>query len=205
MNRLLSRMLVLGLVLSLVATGNVASAETFPTKPVRIVSDSAPGSAPDVLLRIISERLTQLWGQQVVTVNQPGAGGALAARAASSALPDGHTLFMVGTAAFVAPPGVAPNIPVRVPRDFLPISIVGEHPMFITVAPATGITNLDGLIAAAKQRPNELVFASTGRGRFSHLTGEMLQNRTSIKLLMVPYAGGPLRRLTMFWADVSML
>ncbi len=170
-------------------------ADSFPSKPVKVISDSAPGSAPDVIVRILADRLSQSWGQQVLVLNQPGAGGSLAARAAASASADGYTLFMAVSSAFVTLRGAAPNIPIEVPRDFLPITIVGEQPMFITIAPATGITTLAGLIEAAKRRPGEIAYAVSGRGRQSHLTGELLQSRADIKLLMVPYAGGPTQAL----------
>jgi len=129
-------------------------------------------------------------------MNQPGAGGALAARAAASAPPDGATLFMPVSSAFVTMKGAAPNIPIAVPADFAPISLIGEQPMFITIAPQTGIKTLPALIEAAKQKPGEISYAVSGRGRQSHLTGEMLQRRAGIKLLMVPYSGGPAQALS---------
>jgi tripartite-type tricarboxylate transporter receptor subunit TctC len=93
--------------------------------------------------------------------------------------------------------GNAPNIPIEVPRDFMPISLVGEQPMFITIAPQTGIKSLPELIEAAKQKPGEISYAVSGRGRQSHLTGELIQRRTGIKLQMVPYSsGGPAQALT---------
>jgi tripartite-type tricarboxylate transporter receptor subunit TctC len=179
----------------LAAASATAKADTYPSKPVRVISDSAPGSTPDVILRIIADRLSQSWGQQIVVLNQPGAGGSLAARAAAASDADGYTLFMAVSSAFVTARGAAPNIPIEVPRDFVPISVIGEQPMFIAIGPATGITTLAGLIASAKQRPGEISYAVSGRGRQSHLTGEMLQSRADIKLLMVPYAGGPTQAL----------
>jgi tripartite-type tricarboxylate transporter receptor subunit TctC len=168
-----------------------AAAEPYPSGPVKIISDSAPGSAPDAILRIVADRLGQSWGQQIVVVNQPGASGSVAARAAAAATPDGSTLFMAVASAFVTMKGSAPNIPIEVPRDFAPISLIGEQPMFITIAPQAGIETLPALIAAAKRKPGEISYAVSGRGRQSHLTGEMLQRRTGITLLMVPYSGGP--------------
>jgi tripartite-type tricarboxylate transporter receptor subunit TctC len=177
------------------AAGDRAQAQPYPSGPVKVISDSAPGSAPDVILRIVSERLGQLWGQQVIVMNQPGAGGAVAARAAAGAMPNGSTLFMAVSSAFVTMKGAASNIPIEVPRDFAPISIVGEQPMFITITSAAGINTLPALIAAAKQKPGEITYAVSGVGRQSHLTGEMLQRRAGIKLLMVPYSGGPSQAL----------
>ena len=173
-----------------------ASAQSYPSGPVKIISDSAPGSAPDVILRIVADQLGQLWGQQIVILNQPGAGGSLAARAAANGAPDGYTFFMAVSSTFVTMKGGAPNIPVQVPQDFLPVSLVSEQPMFITVSPQTDIRSLGDLIALAKQKPGEVSYAVSGRGRQSHLTGEMLERRAGIKLLMVPYSGGPAQAMS---------
>ena len=180
-----------------IAAPSGAAADNYPDRPVRIISNSAPGSAPDAVLRIVAERLGQAWGQQIVVMNQPGAGGSLAARAASAAPADGYTLFFAVASAFVTVKGNAPNIPIDVPRDFMPISLIGEQPMFITIAPQTGIKSLPELIEAAKKKPGEITYAVSGRGRQSHLTGELIQRRTGIKLQMVPYSsGGPAQALT---------
>jgi tripartite-type tricarboxylate transporter receptor subunit TctC len=169
-----------------------AQGDTYPSKPVRIISDSAPGSTPDVVLRLVADRLSQLWGQQVIAVNQPGAGGSIAARVASESAPDGYTLFMPALSTFASLPGAAPNLPVQVPRDFIPIGFVAENPMFISAPPSLGINTLPELIARAKARPGELSVAVTGVGRLTHLTAEFLQMRTGVKLLIVPYTtGGP--------------
>jgi tripartite-type tricarboxylate transporter receptor subunit TctC len=90
------------------AAATPVQAQDYPARPVRIITDSAPGSAIDVILRIIGDRLSQVWGQQVVPINQPGGGGAIAARAAAAAAPDGYTLSIPALSAFVAPPGAAP-------------------------------------------------------------------------------------------------
>src|ERR1700683_731497 len=111
-----------------------AQAQSYPTHPVRLISDSAPGSAIDVSLRIIADGLTRVWGQQAVVINQPGAGGAIATHAAASAAPDGYTLFMPAFSAFGALSGTADNLPIVVPRDFVPVGSLGGAPMFITAA-----------------------------------------------------------------------
>lgn len=168
-----------------------AQAEEYPTRPVKIISDSAPGSAVDVTLRMVAERLSHIWGQQVLPVNQPGAGGVISARAAAEAAPDGYTLYMPALSVFLPAPGKAANTAFELPRDFAPIGSVTEQPMFIAAAPSLGVTNLPELIALAKQRPGEISYAATGIGRLTHLTGELLQLRAGIKLLLVPYSGGP--------------
>src|SRR5436305_9910134 len=168
-----------------------AHAEDYPTWPVKIISDSAPGSAVDVTLRMVADRLGQIWGQQVLPVNQPGAGGTISARVAAEAAPDGYTLYMPALSVFLPAPGKAANTAFELPRDFAPIGSVTEQPMFIAAAPSLGVTTLPELIALAKQRPGEISYAVTGVGRLTHLTGELLQLRTGIKLLLVPYSGGP--------------
>ncbi len=168
-----------------------AQAQEYPTRPVKIISDSAPGSAVDVTLRMVADRLSHMWGQQVLAVNQPGAGGIISARVAAEATPDGYTLYMPALSVFLPAPGKAANTALELPRDFAPIGSVTEQPMFIAAAPSLGVSNLPELIALAKQKPGEISYAATGVGRLTHLTGELLQLRTGIKLLLVPYSGGP--------------
>jgi tripartite-type tricarboxylate transporter receptor subunit TctC len=163
----------------------------YPDKPVTIVSDSAAGSAPDVVARFVAEGLGNVWGQQVVVVNRPGANGSLAVRAASEAVADGYTLFHPTLSTFVALPTIAPNLPVKLPRDFLPVGFTASQPMFIAVSPALGVTTLPQLIERAKQEPDKITIALTGIGRFTHMTGELLQERAEIKLVPVPYTHGP--------------
>jgi tripartite-type tricarboxylate transporter receptor subunit TctC len=175
-------------------SGEALAQSDYPNKPVRIVVDSAVGSANDVTGRILAEKLGAIWNQQVVTVNQPGAGGSISARVASSAPPDGYTLYMPATSVFLAlpgGPGVAPNLPVELPRDFAAIGFVLQQPIFIAASPKADINSIAELIARAKAKPNELSYASTGRGRLTHLTMELLQSRADVKLRLVPYAGGP--------------
>jgi tripartite-type tricarboxylate transporter receptor subunit TctC len=126
-----------------------------------------------------------------VVANHPGGGGSIAAHAAAEAAPDGYTLYMPALSAFVAQPGVAPNIPVQVPRDFTAIGFTAENPMFIAVQPRLGVKTLAELIALAKKEPGKITIAATGIGRLTHLTGELLQMRAGIKLLTVPYTAGP--------------
>src|SRR3984893_3126587 len=168
-----------------------AEVQRYPSKPVTIISDSGAGSTPDALLRVIADRLSQIWGQQILAVNHPGATGSIASRIAADAAPDGHTLYMPVLSSFVQLPGAALNVPIRLPRDFTAIGFAGENPMFIVVNPSLGVTKLSALIARAKARPGEIACAVTGVGRLTHLTAELLQSRADIKLLTVPYTGGP--------------
>jgi len=179
---------------AVIALGSPSQAQNFPDRPVKIINDSAPGSATDTAARLTAERLSQIWGQQVVVENRPGAGGSLAVRAAQQATPDGYTLYVGAASTFTAlkgAPGVAPNLPIELPRDFTPIGFMTIQPMFIAVSPAINVKSLPELIALAKQKPGELSYATTGRGRITHLTMELVQERAGIKLQMIPYTGGP--------------
>jgi len=167
-----------------------ARAQDYPDKPVRIITHSAPGGSPDALLRIVADKLSQMWGRQIVVLNHPGAGGSIAARVAAQALPDGYTLYMPASSAFVTLPGLQANLPLEVPRDFIPIGFVAAQPFFLAVTASLPAKTLPEFIALAKQKPGELSYAATGRGTLSHLTGEGLQQRAGIKLLMVPYLAG---------------
>lgn len=182
------------LAFSIVATPS-AQAQSYPDRPVKIISNSAPGSAVNSVLRIMGDRLGHIWGQQVVIVNQPGAGGAISARAAAGAEPDGYTLFMPALSLFLDVPGKAANLPLELPRDFVPIGSVIVQPMFVAVTPALGVGTLPELIALAKSRPGEISFAATGVGRITHLTGELIARRAGVKLVLVPYSGGPSQAL----------
>ncbi len=184
--------LACGWLLTLPAAAAVqAQSGGYPNRPVTIISDAAAGATPDVDARFVAEGLGKIWGQQVVVVNRPGANGSIAARSASEAAPDGYTLFMPALSTFVALLTVAPNLPVKLPRDFLPIGFTAENPMFVAVNASLGVSTLPQLIALAKTEPGKISIAVTGVGRLTHLTGELMQERAGIKLLSVPYVGGP--------------
>ena len=175
----------------LLAISTATQAQQYPNRPVTIISDSAAGSTPDAVLRVIADRLSQIWRQQVLAVNHPGATGSIASRIAADAAPDGYTLYMPALSTFVSLPGTAPNLPIRLPHDFNAIGFAAENPMFVVVNPSLGITRLSDLIARAKARPGEISCAVTGIGRLTHLTAELLQSRAGVELLIVPYTGGP--------------
>ena len=176
-----------------------AQADDYPNKTVTIISDAAPGSTPDVDARFVAAGLSKAFGQQFIVVNHPGANGSVAARAATDAPPDGYTLFMPALSTFVALPSIAPNLPLQLPRDFIPIGYTAENPMFVAVNPKLGVATLPQLIALAKKEPGKISIAVTGAGRLTDLTGLLLEDRAGVQLLRVPYTGGPAAAL----ADVG--
>ena len=129
------------LLLAMPADGYAQTGD-YPSKPVRVIVDSAAGSANDATARILADKLSRIWNQQVLTVNQPGAGGSISARGASTSPADGYTLYLPATSPFLALPGgtgVAPNLPIELPRDFASIAFVLQQPLFIGASHKSGI------------------------------------------------------------------
>jgi tripartite-type tricarboxylate transporter receptor subunit TctC len=172
-----------------VAVAPSVQAQEYPAKPVKLITQGAAASGPDVIARIVVDQLGRLWGQQVVILNHPGAGGSVAARQAASAAADGYTLYMPATSAFIVMPEMFPNLPFDLDRDFVRIGFVAEQPMVIAVAPSLGVNSLQDLIALAKRRPGEILYAANARGTLPHLTAERLRSESGIDLRFIPYAG----------------
>src|SRR3954471_22574289 len=147
---------VAALLLSVFAAPDARAQSDYPNNTVRIVVDSAPGSANDATSRGIGDRLAKVWNQQVITLNQPGAGGGISAKFASQQPNDGYTPYMPSTSTFLAlpgAPGVAPNLPVELPRDFAPISYILEQPLYIGASHKSGIDSIADVIRMAKEKP----------------------------------------------------
>jgi len=190
------------------AAPSLAQAQSlrYPEKSVTMISDAGAGASVDVGTRIIAESLGKLWGQTATVVNHPGANGSIAARAASEATGDGYTLYTPASSTFVALPTVAPNLPVKLPRDFLPIGFLADQPLFLAVNPASGITSVRDLVDRAKKEPGTISVAVSGVGRMTHLTSIMLQQQAGITLIPVPYTGGPPAALAdVFSGRVAMI
>ena len=166
-----------------------ATAEPYPAQPVKIIIQAAAGNGPDVLARIVADRLTELWGQQALVINRPGAGGIIAGQAAATAKPDGYTLYMPSSSTFVVLPTIHPKLPFNLERDFTPIGLIGQQPMVIAVSPALGVGSLKELIALAKQRPGDILYAALNRGTLPHLTSELFRSHAKINMTYIPYPG----------------
>src|SRR5436309_7470122 len=185
--------------------GYAAQAEDYPTRSVKLITQGAAASGPDVVARIVAEPLGRLWGQQVVILNHPGAGGSVAARQAASAAADGYTLYMPATSAFIVMPEMFPNLPFHLDRDFVRIGFVAEQPMVIAVAPSLGVNSLQDLIALAKARPGQILYAANARGTLPHLTAERFRNEAGIELRFVPYAGAAAGLQDLVGGRISMI
>ena len=163
-----------------------ARASEYPTRPVSIISPAPAGSGPDTIARVIADDLTKLWQQQVLIINRPGAGGLISLQAAAAAKPDGYTLFMPLSSTFIVLPESQARLPLDLERDIVTIGLIGEQPMVIAVNPKLGVATLSDLIALAKKRPNSILYGAN-LGGLPHMTGELLQQRTGIKLTLIPY------------------
>jgi tripartite-type tricarboxylate transporter receptor subunit TctC len=156
--------LAASIILALATTiAGQAVADDYPNKPIKVISDSAPGSAVDVTFRMTMDRLGAVLGQQIVPIDQPGAGGAIAARAASDAIPDGYTLFAPALSLFISLPGKAENLPLRLPRDFLAVGSLAQLSVFICASPQSGIKTLPDLITRAKASRRNLICSNPNR------------------------------------------
>jgi tripartite-type tricarboxylate transporter receptor subunit TctC len=200
-----SRLWVSVLLFVCAVAGFAAHAQDYPTRSVKLITQGAAGSGPDVVARIVAEPLGRLWGQQVVILNHPGAAGSVAARQAALAAADGYTLYMPATSVFIVMPEMFPNLPFDLDRDFVRIGFVAEQPMLIAVAPSLGVNSLADLIALAKARPGQILYAANARGTLPHLTAERFAKEAGIALRFVPYAGAAAGLQDLLGGRISMI
>jgi tripartite-type tricarboxylate transporter receptor subunit TctC len=186
--------------------GSIAKSDTYPVRPVKIVASSGAGSGPDVIIRIVADRLTSRWGQQVYVENRPGGGGLIAAQASAAAEADGYTLYHPSASSYVVLPETHAKRSVDLDHAFVPIAFVGEQPMVIAVGSSLGIGTLAELIAQAKGHPGEILYAANMRGSLPNMTGELLRRRAGIDLTFVAYPGGVARAMPdVIMGRVSMI
>ena len=167
-----------------------AQAQDYPTKPVTFITPAAAGNSPDVVTRIVADRLTQIWKQQIVVLNRPGAGGLIAAQAAAGVEKDGYSLYMSQASTFtVLPIEQEGKMPVNLQTAFVPIGMVGEQPIAIAVNKDVPANSVAELIALANKTPDGMLFGATNRGGQSHLTGELFRERAKANISFVHAAG----------------
>lgn len=167
-----------------------AVAPAFPLKPVRMLVPFSVGGQPDSVARIISPKLAEAWKQPVVIENRPGASGTLGFALAAKAAPDGYTLMLV-SAAFTASAATQPNLTYDSRKDFSAVAQIGVNTQAMVVAPALGVKTVNELVALAKGKPGQLVWATPGPGSGPFLIGERFRLDTGIKPVHVAFKGGP--------------
>jgi tripartite-type tricarboxylate transporter receptor subunit TctC len=173
----------------MVAAAAAASAQSFPSRPVRIFVPYPAGGGVDVLTRTLGDVVSKQWGQSVVVENRPGAGGVIASQAVVTSAPDGYTLIMVASG-HATNPLLYAKIPYDTFRDFTPISLLASSPNILLVRADSPFKTMADLIAAAKAKPGGLSFAHAGTGTSTHLAGELLKALAKIDLNAIPYKGG---------------
>ena len=175
----------------LCAAAATASAQ-FPAKPVRVIVPFTAGSAIDVNARLIGQKLSEMWGQQVIADNRPGANSIIGMEAAAKAPPDGYTLVLANDAALAMNPALQPRLPYDPGRDFEPITLIGSNSLLLVVPTSSPVRTVRDLIALARDRKGELNYASGGNGSAQHIPMEILMSMTGARLTHVPYKGvGP--------------
>lgn len=176
-------------VVLLLAAGS-AAAQGYPGKPVRLIVGFPPGSAADVVARVVAPRMSDMLGQQFVIDNRPGAGSNIAAELAVKAAPDGYTLFM-GTIANTINSSLYKKLPFDFIRDLTPIILIASVPNILVVHPSLPAHSVQQLVALARSRPGQINFGSSGSGTAPHLAGEMFNSMAGIKMVHIPYKGSP--------------
>lgn len=186
------RRLALGGAVALAATAmlpSLAAAQSFPTKPIRIVVPFPPGGSTDLLARRIGEKLAAVWGQPVVVDNRAGAGGTLGADYVAKSAPDGYTLLMGVTGSNAIANALYPKLPYDVVKDFAPVSLVVSSPLVLVRNPGFAPKTVQEVVAAAKAKPGSISYGSPGNGTSMHLTGEMFKLSAKVSMLHIPYRG----------------
>mgnify|MGYP003703790195 CR=1 FL=1 len=198
---------ILATVLGCASTLGVHAAQLlpYPVKPLRILVGFSPGGASDITTRIIGQKLSEAFGQPVVTDNRAGASGAIAARIVKDAPPDGYTLLSGATSILAINPAMMAKLGYNSIRDFTPVSQTVSMPQVLVVHPAVKAASLKELIALAKARPGELNYSSSGSGSSSHLAIELLKFITGINLVHVPFKGSGQSMPALLAGQVQMI
>lgn len=184
------------IVCSVAAWGALWSAQApaqqnFPNKIVRVINPNQPGGNSDILFRLLSPKMGEVLGQQVVIDYRPGAGGNIGAEMTAKAAPDGYTT-LIAAASFVINPSVIKNLPFDAVKDFTPLGLIVDIPAALVVHPSLPVKNVKDLIALAKAKRGDIFYSSSGQGAVGHLSGELLNALAGTKLVHVPYKGaGP--------------
>jgi len=174
----------------LALAANAAAAQSFPSKPLRVIVPYGAGGTSDILARGVAPRMQEALGQPVLVENKPGANGNVGADFVAKSAPDGTTVLLADIGALAISPSVYPKLPFDVARDFAPVVMISYSPHVVAVHPSVPVANLRELIAYAKSNPDKLNFAISGVGGAPHLAGIEFASRTGVKWTYIPYKGG---------------
>ena len=166
-----------------------ALAQSYPTKPIRMLIGFPPGGGTDIIGRLVAQKLGEALGQQIIVDNRSGASGQLAAELVSRAAPDGYTIMMAHITAISILPSLVSKLPYNPQKDFAPVSLSAIGPNLLVVHPSVPAKTVKELVALAKSRPGQLQYASPGAGTVQHLAGELFKLQAKVDMLHVPYKG----------------
>ncbi len=189
---------------SLASAAYAQGATSYPTKPVRFIAPFPPGGSTDLLARLVAQKLTEAWGQQIVVENRGGAAGTIGVEAAARSAPDGYTIVMGHVGTFGVNPTLYPKLSYDAIRDFAPITVLATVPNGMAVHPSLPVKTARDFIALARSRPGELLYASGGSGSASHLAGEYFKLLTRINMVHVPYKGTAPAMISMISGETTM-
>ena len=175
------------LMLAFAGACRAQDAGNYPARPIRMIIALAPGGGVDTSGRLLGQKFTDAWGQQVIAENRPGAGGTIAAELVARAAPDGYTLLMSSMGHAITP--ALYKLSYDNIRDFAPVSLVVQSPSVLVVHPSLPVKTVKDLIAFTKAHPNDVLFSSSGSGSGQHLTMELLNRMAGIQLVHIPYKG----------------
>ena len=178
-------------------------AQNYPTRPIRLVVASSPGGASDILGRLLAQKLSDEFGQQVVVDNRGGASGVIGTDIVAKAAPDGYTLLIIQPSLTINPSMIS-KLPYDAVRDFAPVSLVVDAAQIMTVNPAVPAKNVKELIALAKAKPGTLMFGSPGVGTSPHLTAELFKLTAGVDMPQVPFKGSGMAYVSLISGEVSV-
>lgn len=180
--------------------------DNWPSKPIRWIVTFAVGGGVDIASRIITPKMSELLGQQILVDNRPGAGSIIGATAVAASAADGYTLLFASSSALTLSPVVTLKLPYDPRRDFTPVSLVGDLPFLMLVHPAVPANNVQEFIALAKARgPGALHYSSFGNATTNHFFGEMLNSMAGVKIVHVPYKGGAPALTALIAGEVQLM
>lgn len=181
-----------------------APAQSYPTKPVRLIVPFPPGGSTDTLARLLGGKLAETWKQQFIIDNRPGASGIIGTELGAKAAPDGYTLLMGSGGPLTILPGLQGKLPYDPMKDFAPITVMAAVPNLIAVHPSIPARNVKDLIALARARPDQLGFSSNGAGTPGHLAGELLKTMANVRMTHVPYKGAAPATMAVLTGEVAL-
>jgi len=183
-----------GFVLCLAALTALATSpawsQAYPSRPVRLIVPYPPGGSTDIVGRVLAQKLAEIWGQQVIVDNRPGASGMIGTEVAARAVPDGYTIVMGVIGSMSVNPALYPKVPYDPVRDFAPITLTGNVVNLLVVHPSIPAGDVKALIALSKSRPGQITFASSSIGAAPHLALELFKIMAQVDIVHVPYKGG---------------